>query len=175
MMHLCFYTNKIVALRARGNSYDAEATYKPSAAAQQYLQWCLLATSVACAIFTAHPPYYNTYRLDPTSHNTHSCWSIYFPTSLRRQRARAGADEGDSSMKQLRGRSLRLTDALRRLSRTEARGGVHERPELDPGSGHRPRTARKVRSEVESEGFGVYSYICPRNAGRHRAESRDLS
>lgn len=69
-----------------------------------------------------------------------------------RQRGRAAWDadgnpassrEGGSSMKQLRGRSLRLTDALQRLSRTEARGGVHERPELDPGSGHRARIPRR--------------------------------
>ena len=50
--------------------------------------------------------------------------------------ARAG---GGATTKQLRTSSLRLTDALRRRSRTEARGGVHERPELDPVSGRRQR------------------------------------
>ncbi len=44
-----------------------------------------------------------------------------------------------TTTKQLRSSSLRLTDALRRRSRTEARGGVHERPELDPVSGRRQR------------------------------------
>ena len=51
---------------------------------------------------------------------------------------------GGATTKQLRSSSVRLTDALRRMSRTEARGGVHERPELDPVSGrrHRPRQVR---------------------------------
>ncbi len=51
----------------------------------------------------------------------------------------APAGSGGATTKQLRSSSLRLTDALRRRSRTEARGGVHERPELDPVSGRRQR------------------------------------
>ena len=52
---------------------------------------------------------------------------------------------GGTTTKQLRTSSHRLTDALRRRSRTEARGGVHERPEMDPVSGRRQRP-RQVRT-----------------------------
>ena len=68
------------------------------------------------------------------------------PDSISGSSRVAEAGGGTATTKQLRSSSHKLTDALRRMSRTEARGGVHERPEMDPVSGRRARPTRKVCS-----------------------------